>query len=143
MSSTLYQSLKCLLADTYAVYLKTQNYHWHVTGPDFYNTHMLLEKHYMNLANAVDDLAERIITIGHLAPASFEEYSELTSIKSGNPKASSKQMLTELHDDHQQIIDDLYKVLKLSEGDEGTVSLLSARIEEHEKMRWMLGASIK
>jgi len=58
-------SLKTLLANTYALYLKTHNYHWNVKGPNFFSLHKLLEEQYEDLAEAVDDIAERI-TIAHL-----------------------------------------------------------------------------
>ena len=60
--------LKRLLADTYTLYLKTHNYHWNVTGPRFRDLHLLWEEQYTELAVAVDDVAERIRTLGHPAP---------------------------------------------------------------------------
>ncbi len=57
-------SLKMVLADTYALYLKTQNYHWNVTGPNFKSLHLLFEEQYTDLAQAVDSVAERIRTCG-------------------------------------------------------------------------------
>lgn len=143
MQNNMLESLSKLLADTYALYLKTQNYHWHVRGQSFRSLHDLFEEEYRNLAEAVDTIAERILTLGGEAPASFKAYNDLTSIKDGNSKASAQEMLEDLYNDHQQVINDLNNTIGLAQdnADEGTIALLSERIAEHEKIRWMLGAS--
>jgi starvation-inducible DNA-binding protein len=132
-----------LLADTYALYLKTQNYHWHVKGPNFKSLHQMFEEQYQELAMAVDDIAERILTLGSNAPASFDQFNQLTTIKAGDSNATSDNMIKELHEDHQQILEDLQQVITEAQkkNDEGTVSLASERIAAHEKIRWMLRAS--
>jgi len=63
--------LSRLLADTYTLYLKTHNFHWNVTGPQFTSLHALFETHYNELAVAVDDIAERIRALGEPAPGSY------------------------------------------------------------------------
>lgn len=143
MNDNLYQVFAKLLADTYTLYLKTQNYHWNVHGPYFKTLHIMFEEQYMQLALGVDALAERIVTLGHMAPASFAEFSALRSIKEGDPKKTAEHMVSELCDDHQLIIKDLYNVLKIAQkhNDEGSVKLLSDRIAEHEIIHWMLRAS--
>lgn len=143
MNKQLESKLSRLLADTYALYLKTQNYHWHVKGPNFKSLHELFEEQYQQLALAVDEIAERILTIGGYAPASFSEFAKLTSIKDGDSKASSDVMLKDLHQDHQQIIKDMQEVMGEADSvnDEGTLSMISERIAQHEKICWMLGAS--
>lgn len=143
MNDTFYQAFAKLLADTYTLYLKTQNYHWHVRGPNFKSLHLMLEEQYVQLAAAVDVLAERIVTLGHNAPASFAEFNSLRSIKEGDAKKTADQMIEDLCDDHQFILADLYKVLKIAQeqNDEGSANLLGDRIAEHEKIHWMLRAS--
>ena len=137
--------LSVLLADTYALYLKTQNYHWHVTGPQFHSLHELFETQYSELANAVDAIAERIRILGHQAPATFKEFESLKRIKDGVSTLDSNAMLLELGHDHDLLINDLNQVIKIAEEnhDEGTLNLLSQRIEEHEKARWMLQSSAR
>ncbi len=144
MSKELYSNLAKLLADTYAVYLKTQNYHWHVKGPLFKTQHVLFEEQYTQLALAVDEIAERIIILGHAAPATFEELSSLASIKGGDSSLSSDNMIKDLCCDHKKIVEDLYKAIKTANdiGDEGSISLLGDRIAHHEKICWMLSASV-
>ena len=75
--------LEVLLADTYALYLKTQNYHWHVKGPNFKTLHELFEMQYKELANAVDSIAERIVIMAHKAPATFTDLNKLKTLKDG------------------------------------------------------------
>ena len=135
--------MEVLLADTYALYLKTQNYHWHVKGPNFKTLHELFETQYLELAQAVDDIAERILTMGHTAPATFKEFLQLKKIKDGDASIPSDEMVKELAQDHSQILEDLKKAISAAQknNDEGSLVLLSDRIAHHEKIRWMLGAS--
>ncbi|MDF1677275.1 MAG: DNA starvation/stationary phase protection protein [Legionellaceae bacterium] len=143
MRKELLAQLEVLLADTYAIYLKTQNYHWHVTGPQFKALHQLFEEHYIELADAVDTVAEQIRIMDHPAPATFKEFERLKTIKDGNSSASANQMVKELAKDHTTLVKDLNKALKLAEEihDEGAANLLSDRINAHEKAGWMLRAS--
>jgi len=69
-----------VMADTYLLYLKTQNFHWNVTGPMFGELHALFEQQYGDLAMAVDELAERIRAIGEFAPGSFSQFRKLSKI---------------------------------------------------------------
>lgn len=135
--------LTVLLADTYALYLKTQNYHWHVIGPMFRPLHELFETQYRELAEAVDAIAERIRILGHQAPATFSEFQRLKTIQDGHSDATANQMLTGLVHDHTTLLHDIQQVLALAqqESDEGTIALLADRVAAHEKMRWMLSVS--
>ena len=141
--SNLMNKLSVLLADTYALYLKTQNYHWHVKGPQFRSFHELFETQYRELAEAVDEIAERILIKGSNAPASFKEFERLKTLKDGDSNASSNEMLIELAKDHNTLVKDLNGVMRMAqdENDEGTINLIANRIEEHEKARWMLESS--
>lgn len=141
--NTVDTQLAVLLADTYALYLKTQNYHWHVKGTQFKSLHELFEKQYMELANAVDEIAERILIMGNKAPATFKEFQKLKRIKDGNSELTANEMVIELAQDHDTLINDLNQAIKIAgdHQDEGTISLLGDRIAAHEKARWMLNAS--
>lgn len=140
--TTMTEKLAGLLANTYAVYLKTQNYHWHVKGLHFKALHDLFEEQYTALAMAVDEIAERIRTLGAYAPASFTEFNQLKTIADGDAKASAEKMVDELHHDHLILVQQLNEAFAMASelGDEGTVALLSERIAAHEKMGWMLAA---
>lgn len=137
--------LEVVLADTYALYLKTQNYHWHVKGSQFKSLHELFELQYMELADAVDLIAERILIMGHRAPATFDAFNRLKTIKDGDSSIEANQMVIELAQDNSTLVKDLNRALKIAQSneDEGTVNLLSDRIGAHEKAHWMLNASIK
>jgi len=137
------KKLSVLLADTYALYLKTQNYHWHVKGPQFKSLHGLFETQYKELADAVDEIAERLVIMGHQAPATFKDYIRLKTIEDGHSDTNANQMLIDLAKDHETLIKDLNHSMALAQkmSDEGTANLLANRISAHEKARWMLSAS--
>lgn len=141
--SSVIKKLEILLADTYALYLKTQNYHWHVRGANFKSLHELFEMQYQELALAVDAIAERILIMAHKAPATFTEFNNLKTIKDGDSSANSNQMVTELAHDNGTLVKDLNEALTIAQDnhDEGTVNLLSDRIAAHQKAHWMLNAS--
>lgn len=140
---TIIKKMEVVLADTYALYRKTQNYHWHVKGVHFKSLHELFEMQYKELAEAVDAVAERILIMGHKAPATFTALNQLKTIKDGDSSADANRMVSDLAQDHETLAKDLNAAIKLAQehGDEGTVALLSERIAAHEKARWMLNAS--
>lgn len=134
--------LKKLLADSYTLYLQTHNFHWNVTGPQFRELHLMFEEHYTELAVAVDDIAERIRTLGLAAPATYKAFAELSRIKEvdGVPKAA--EMVKLLMQGHEAVVKTCREVLKLSQqaDDESTSALVSDRMRVHEKTAWMLRA---
>ena len=134
------QNLSKVLADSYTLYLKTHNYHWNVKGPMFQTLHLMFEEQYTELATAVDEIAERIRSLGERAPGSYTEFSKLTSIEEeeGTPKA--KDMITNLVTAHETLIRTARHVFPKAEeaGDEATVDLMTQRIQIHEKTAWML-----
>jgi len=135
--------LSIILADTYALYLKTQNYHWHVKGPHFKPLHELFEAQYRELAEAVDAVAERMLMMGHKAPATFKEFERLKTIKDGDSGLNSNQMVSELATDNATLVKDLNRAMRVAQdaNDEGTVNLLADRVGVHQKAHWMLSAS--
>lgn len=143
-NKTTSDSLKVALADSYILYLKTQNYHWNVTGPHFNSLHLLFEGQYNDLFAAVDILAERIRALGQKAPGSFAAYSKLTNIKEGHEDKNAQEMVQELADDQAIIIGTLSQVLKAAQevNDEVTVGIVADRIEAHQKNAWMLKSSL-
>jgi len=141
--SDLANKLSVLVADTYALYLKTQNYHWHVRGVQFKALHELFEQQYKELAEAVDQIAERLLMNGDRAPATFKEFEALKRVKDGEYGISANEMVTQLACDHDTLIKDLNQALVLAQEnrEEGTATLLGDRLAAHEKARWMLDAS--
>ena len=136
--------LAALLADTYTLYLKTQNFHWHVTGPHFHSLHSMFEEEYTALASAVDEIAERIRSLGHPAPATFQEFLKLTSLKEEMRTPAAGDMVKKLLHDHELIVQHISKILPAAQDakDEATVDLLIKRTEFHEKTAWMLRSSM-
>lgn len=134
------EKFSILLADTYTLSLKTQNYHWHVRGPNFHSIHSMLDSQYHDLAIAVDDIAERIRALGAKAPATFTEFELLKTINSGDSSKTCNEMICELYDDHLRLIQDLRNVLAVAQdtGDEGSITLIGERITHHEKVAWIL-----
>lgn len=130
-----------LLADTYTLYLKTHNYHWNVEGPMFSTLHNLFEEQYTNLAEAVDEIAERIRILGYRAPGSFKSFLELSRVSDSEKNdLGAMAMLSELLKANETVVATSKEVLTAAQkvDDEGTVGLLGDRINYHEKTAWML-----
>ncbi len=132
--------LSVLLADTYTLYLKTHNYHWNVTGPMFQTLHTLFETQYMELAVAVDDIAERIRALGEFAPGSYKEFAKLTSIKEADGIPSADQMIRDLVEGQEAIAKTARSIVPVADdaADEVSLDLLTQRMTVHEKTAWML-----
>jgi starvation-inducible DNA-binding protein len=132
--------LSVLLADTYTLYLKTHNYHWNVTGPMFQTLHTLFETQYMELAVAVDDIAERIRALGEFAPGSYKEFAKLTSIKEADGIPSAEQMIRDLVEGQEAIAKTARSIVPVADdaADEVSLDLLTQRMTVHEKTAWML-----
>jgi len=137
------QGLKGLLADSYTLYLQTHNFHWNVTGPQFRELHLMFEEHYTELAIAVDDIAERIRTLGVAAPGTYRTFSELSSFKEIEGVPDAKTMVATLLQGHEAVVKTCRDVLKRSQqaDDESTSALVSDRMRVHEKTAWMLRAT--
>lgn len=139
------EALKQVLADSYTLYLKTQNYHWNVTGPNFRGLHLLFEEQYKDLFLAVDEIAERLRTTGEYAPGSFKSFSKMTSIKEATDEhIPAPAMVKDLAKDQATIISVLNKAIKAADKaeDEGTADMLTARLKAHQKNQWMLESSL-
>ena len=136
----LIDGLSYLLADTYVLYVKTQNFHWHIEGPYFYAYHHMFEEQYEALAKASDMIAERIRALDHQAPASLSAFLKLTSLKETDARLDAKQMIKTLLKDHETIANRLSKLLTIAQhcDDEVTLDLFIERKAEHEKIAWML-----
>ena len=137
------EGLKCLLADSYTLYLQTHNFHWNVTGLHFRELHLMFEEQYTELAVAVDDIAERIRTLDVAAPGTYKEFARLSSIEEVEGVPNSAEMVDLLTTGHEQVIKTSRAVLKLAQAadDESTASLVSDRMRIHEKTAWMLRAT--
>lgn len=134
-----------LLADTYTLYLKTQNFHWNVTGPHFTSLHLLFEQQYTELAGAVDEIAERIRALGELAPGGFASYSKLSTITDSPENLPAEKMIEQLVLDQETIVKNANTVFAVAEkaNDQPTIDLMTRRMEVHEKAAWMLRSLVE
>ncbi|MGH1440715.1 MAG: Dps family protein [Cellvibrionaceae bacterium] len=134
------EGLGQLLADTYTLYLKTHNFHWNIVGPRFRELHLMFEEQYTELAVAVDDVAERIRTLGFPAPGTYRQYAELSSIKETEGVPSADEMIRILTEDNEAVVRTARRILPSAQdvGDESTASLISDRMVVHEKTAWMI-----
>jgi starvation-inducible DNA-binding protein len=134
------EGLSRLLADSYTLYLKTHNYHWNVEGPMFTTLHLMFEEHYNELALAVDEIAERIRTLGEPAPATYREFLELSSIAEDTDRPDATEMIRRLVAGHETVVRTARSIFPAVEvaHDEPSADLLTQRMQVHEKTAWML-----
>jgi len=133
--------LSRLLADTYTLYLTTHNFHWNVTGPMFNSLHAMFMAQYTELWNAVDPIAERIRSLGHVAPGSYAQFGKLGSVPDAPavpPKAL--EMVAILVKGHEAVARTARELFALVDkaSDEPTADLLTQRLTVHEQTAWML-----
>ena len=132
--------LSRLLADSYTLYLKTHNYHWNVEGPMFTTLHQMFEAQYTELATAVDEIAERIRTLGVKAPGSYSAFAELSSVGEASGDESAEEMIRQLVLGQEAVARTAREAFPAADeaGDEPTADLLTQRMQIHEKTAWML-----
>lgn len=142
--SALGDSMKKVLADSFAFYLKAHNFHWNVEGPDFFQYHGLFSELYSEVQGAIDPIAEHIRTIREYAPGSFTRFKELTSIEDELKIPNALEMVRRLLDDNQKVIDTLNVAYKAAEaaGELGLSNFLQDRLDVHAKHGWMLRATL-
>jgi starvation-inducible DNA-binding protein len=132
--------LKVLLADSYTLYLQTHNFHWNVTGPQFRELHLMFEEQYTELSTAVDAIAERIRSLGIYAPGTYKAFASLSKIVPAEDVPTAAEMMVTLTKNHEQVVRTCREVLQIAQDadDESTASLVSDRMQLHEKTAWML-----
>lgn len=143
-SKAVVEALSHVLADNYTLYLKTQNFHWNVTGPHFQQLHVLFQTQYEELAAANDEIAERIRSLGHKAPGSFTAFAKLATVKEADADLTWQKMIETLAADQDKICESLNKTLKLAQevDDEPTIDMMIGRLSLHQKNKWMLQAHL-
>lgn len=130
-----------LLADVFALYLKTKNFHWHMSGPHFRDYHLLLDEHSDQIFAMTDPIAERVRKIGGTTIRSVGNIAKLQRIKDNDAEFVDPQdMLAELRDDNRSLAANLRGARELGEEhhDYGTVSLIEVWIDETERRVWYL-----
>jgi len=136
-----------ILADEYVLYTKTRNAHWNITGSDFYNKHKFFETQFGQLDGFIDDIAERIRTIGHFAPASLKSFLDLTQLTEMTRERNDWQgFIKELLSDHESIIIKIRENIRhfdIDCKDTGSSDFITGLMQGHEKMAWFLRAHVQ
>jgi starvation-inducible DNA-binding protein len=134
-------ALNTLLADAFALYLKTKNFHWHVSGRHFHDYHLMLDEQSDAIFATTDQLAERVRKLGGTTLRSIGQISKLQTIQDNNESyVPPREMLRELMEDNKQMAAAMRKAHKLCDehADSGTAGLLETFIDETERRTWFL-----
>ncbi|HZH70448.1 MAG TPA: DNA starvation/stationary phase protection protein [Flavobacteriaceae bacterium] len=134
--------LNTLLADYHLYYQKLRNFHWNITGNNFFNLHEKFEEMYNDAKINIDEIAERILTLRYQPISNFSEYLKLSSIKEASSSLTDKQMIDALLADHGNLLKQMRTVVEAATNaeDEGTIDLIGGYIRDLEKTSWMLDA---
>ncbi len=133
--------LNVVLADLFALYLKTKNFHWHVSGPHFRDYHLLLDEQSEQIFETTDDVAERVRKIGGLTLRSIGNVAKLQTIKDNDEDfVPPLEMLRELMNDNKALVALMRDAHEVAEkhGDVATTSLLENFIDQAERRTWFL-----
>jgi starvation-inducible DNA-binding protein len=145
-TSEVAEALNALLADVYALYLKTKNFHWHMSGPHFRDYHLLLDDQATELFAMTDPLAERIRKLGGKTLRSIGHISRLQRISDNDEEfVEPSRMLSELCDDNRALVSNLRAAHEICDDnkDIATASLIENWIDESEERTWFLFESVR
>jgi starvation-inducible DNA-binding protein len=146
-SAEVAKSLNGLLADEHVLYVKTRRAHWNLEGPDFLTIHRFFEEQYKQLEQMIDDIAERIRTIGHYTECTLTDFLKETHLTEETREINNSQgFMKSLLEDHETIIMHLRGNINRYDKDwkdAGTSDFITALMQTHEKMAWLLGTHLK
>jgi len=132
-------ALNTLLADSFALYVKTKNFHWHVSGRHFRDYHLLLDEQSEAIFATTDQLAERVRKLGGTTLRSIGQISKLQTIQDNNESyVPPREMLRELMEDNKHVAAAMRKAHELADEHSGTAGLLETFIDETERRTWFL-----
>ena len=136
--------LNNILANEFALFTKTLNFHWNITGPRFHSLHNFFEEQYKELLEIMDDTAERVRFLGKKPHGTVEKmFKEMNFKETPNQELSSSEMLGQLFEDHlkiQSMIKESMSDKELFGTDLGTKEFLGALLQKHEMMSWKLSS---
>lgn len=144
-SEALAEKLNVLLANYSFFYQNSRGYHWNIKGEKFFELHLKFEELYNDLLLKIDEVAERILTLGHTPEHNYSAYAKKASIKESKKISDGQEAVRQILDSLQIVIILQREILSLSAdaGDEGTNALMSDYIRAQEKMVWMYSAFLK
>jgi starvation-inducible DNA-binding protein len=142
VATNVVELLSEFLADHFVLYVKTQNFHWHLKDSLFFPIHEFLGNLYTELLEFIDPLGERILTLGATAPSSIDCFLKLSKIKESNPESNLQVILSTLIQDHTLMIETAKKICVASQAmnDPVTDDMITARIGYHQKTIWLLSS---
>ena len=138
--------LNKLLADEFVLYTKTRNFHWNIEGPNFMELHKFYESQYEQLAEMIDEIAERVRTLGHYAEGRLKDFLKIARLEEEAYTNVQKEQMQFLLDDHETIIREIrQQVTKFADEnkDPGSADFITGVMEKHEKMAWMIRSYLK
>jgi starvation-inducible DNA-binding protein len=138
--------MNALLADVFALYVKTKNFHWHMSGPHFRDYHLLLDEQSEQIFGMTDDIAERVRKVGGVTIHSIAEIGRLQRIHDNDENyVDPQEMLRELHRDNMSLVESMRAAHEVTDraGDFATTSLLENWIDESERRAWFLFESTR
>lgn len=145
MADSVVESLRLVVADSYALIGQTHLCHWNVRGTGFFSLHAAFEEQYTELFAAVDEIAERIRAKGALAPGGLSNLAGMAGIEELAEDSAAEQMVSHLIKANGKLLQDLAKARDAAAeaGDSETEDLMIARIQTHEKTAWMLSSYLQ
>jgi starvation-inducible DNA-binding protein len=133
------------LSNVQISYMNVRGFHWNIVGKQFYQLHEKFEEVYNGLNDMADEIAERILMLGGTPVHAFSKYIQMATLKEKENVSSADATVKELINDTMELLKNEREIVELASenGDEGTLGLISGYIEQHEKMLWMLNATLK
>jgi starvation-inducible DNA-binding protein len=141
-SAELSKKLNLLLADYQVFYTNLRGFHWNIKGEKFFELHLKFEELYNDVILKIDEIAERILTLGGTPANAYTEYLKVSEIKEVTFESDGKKAVESVLKSFQVLLVNQRELLEMSgdAGDEGTNALMSDYIREQEKLVWMLSA---
>jgi starvation-inducible DNA-binding protein len=140
-TKTVAEALNGLLADSYAIYLKTKNFHWHVSGPHFRDYHLLLDEQAADILATTDEIAERVRKTGNTTLRSIGDIARHQTIKDNDKDfVAAKDMLAELREDNLKLVEQLHEAKEIVDEakDNATSGILDDWTDRAERRAWFL-----
>jgi starvation-inducible DNA-binding protein len=139
------EKLNVYLSNVQVTYMNVRSYHWNIKGKQFFQLHEKYEELYDRLNEMADEIAERILMLGGTPVHAFSKYLKLASIKEKENISSTEETLKEVLSEARQLLKEERELIAIASdnGDDGTVDMLTAYVDEQEKMIWMYGALLR
>ncbi len=138
-----HENLTKLLATSYVLYAKAQNYHWNVRGQNFISVHKFLEEIYSSKPEIIDEIAERIAQLGQKVSGTLKTYTEMSLISEGNKDLTMIEMMKDLVDSYKTVINFINKIIPEYQNDITTNDLLTRITVGYEKEKWLIESMIE